>query len=399
MPPAGDLHRFLSERLPEYMVPAAFVEIAELPRTAHGKVDRKLLPAADLAAATTAAAPVEPRTPAETALAEIWSELLGLDRVGVRDDFFALGGHSLLAVRLMSRIRARFGRDLPISALFQRPTIERLAEALETGAPGEIPREPRHPLVPIRPEGEGAPLFFVHPVGGNVLGYADLARHLGPGRPFYGLQSPDPDAIPATLESLATLYLTEARKAHPGGPWRLGGWSMGALIAWEMARQLQDQRESVELLALVDPSPADLIRPDQTEAELALSFARDLAGLGGLVLPEAEAALKDIPDAEVLPRLYEGVRQAGLVPGDVALADIRALFETFKANTRLLAAYRPGRVRGNARLITATASADFGAAPSWERLLDGRLDVHVLEGDHYSILREPGVRLLTALLL
>ncbi|MCP4663859.1 MAG: amino acid adenylation domain-containing protein, partial [bacterium] len=188
-----ELRDFLQERLPEYMVPSAsaFVFLDALPLTPNRKVDRaalarRSLPPSDPSAAAAEGAVVAPRDAAELELTRIWEELLG-QPVGIRSDFFHLGGHSLLAVRLMARIRHQFGHDLPLATLFQHSTVERLAGVLRQ-QPGEMRRRA---LVAIRPQGSRPPFFCVHPVGGDVLCYSDLARHLGPEQPFYGLQLPD----------------------------------------------------------------------------------------------------------------------------------------------------------------------------------------------------------------
>jgi len=241
---------------------------------------------------------VAPRTAAEAVLAEIWQEVLGVERVGISDSFFDLGGHSLLAVLLMARIEKRCGRSLPLAALFAAPTVEALAALLDrAGAqPG------RSPLVAIRPAGRLAPFFCVHPVGGQVLCYLDLVRHLAPDLPFYALQSP-PDLVPqpaapppgpASIEGMAARYLSEVRRVQPRGPYRLGGWSLGGVIAFEMARQLAAEGERVSFLALIDslPPAPEPGRP-ATEQELGTWFAGDLLALLGRGAPVAGLAALD----------------------------------------------------------------------------------------------------------
>ncbi|HSF43788.1 MAG TPA: amino acid adenylation domain-containing protein, partial [Thermoanaerobaculia bacterium] len=153
-PSAGELRRFLGRTLPAYMVPPAFVFLPELPLNVSGKVDRKALPAPDSTAATEW---VAPRTPLEELLAGLWQELLDRERVGARDNFFELGGHSLLATRLLARVRAVLGVDLPVRRLFEAPTIEALAAAIESAEGGTplpaLLRQPRRP-------GEDPPLSF-----------------------------------------------------------------------------------------------------------------------------------------------------------------------------------------------------------------------------------------------
>src|SRR6185295_7366109 len=255
----------LRERLPEAMVPAVFVPLPALPLLPSGKVDRKALPAPDRGPAPGYMAP---RNPAEEILAEIWQEVLGLERVGAHDNFFELGGHSLLAVLLMARIEKRFGKSLSLATLFAAPTVESLA-ALLSRSDGH--QQGRSPLVAIQPQGDRPPFFCVHPVGGNVLCYLDLARHLPPDQPFYALQSPEPGGDqPASIEEMAALYLSELRRIQPEGPYRLGGWSMGGLIAFEMARQLESAGQELDLVVLIDtPPPAAQPGPPPSDDELA----------------------------------------------------------------------------------------------------------------------------------
>src|SRR5262249_32742163 len=186
--------------------------------------------------------------------------------------------HSLLGVRLASRIRKQFGREVPLSFLLQRPTIERLAVLLRANA---TPL-PRSALVPIHAEGTRVPFFCVHPVGGNVLCYAALARQLGPEQPFYGFQSPDfaGETKPHTIEALASHYLRHVRTVQSQGPYRLGGWSMGGVIAFEMARQLSEAGERVQLLALIDSyAPQSIERPEHFD--LLRMFVEDIEGTFG----------------------------------------------------------------------------------------------------------------------
>ena len=192
-----------------------------------------------------------PRTPVEELLAGIWAELFGLERVGAADDFFDLGGHSLLAVRLMARIEHVFGLKLPISALFEAPTVEHLAGAIQ-GAPLR-----RSALVRLHPGGSGLPLFLVHPAGGDVFDYVELAKRLGTDRPVYGVQAvAEGNGHPLRMEDLAAHYLASVREVQAEGPWLLAGWSSGAVMAYEMARQIESSGGATSLLALIDPPPS-----------------------------------------------------------------------------------------------------------------------------------------------
>jgi amino acid adenylation domain-containing protein len=395
------LRQQLRERLPEFMVPAAFVQLAELPLTPNGKVNRRALPAPDRGPVR---AFVGPRTPVEDVLAEIWQDLLGLERVGADDNFFELGGHSLLAVLLMARIEKRLGKVVPIAALFAAPSLESLAAALSESGSQSIGRQGRSPLVGIKPQGDAPPFFCVHPVGGNVLCYLDLARHFAPDQPFYALQSPDPgeapggSALAASVEEMAARYLRELRRIQKEGPYRLGGWSMGGLVAFEMARQLEGAGHEVELVAIIDtPPPAAEPRPPATDEELVAWFAEDLARLLGhnvaiaAMVPEE---LHGLPVAEKLDRVTQLAHEAGLLPKDFGPAQMRPLFATFAANLQASRAYVRRAYSGNVTLfLSAQTFAVHGPEllDGWRRTALGGVEASTLPGDHYSLLRRPEV--------
>jgi amino acid adenylation domain-containing protein len=242
-----ELRAFLADHLPTYMVPAVIVALPELPLTASGKVNRLALPAPARAQVVDETGAAAPRSGAERELARIWESVLGVAPIGVRDNFFDLGGHSLLAVRMVALVEAVFGVRLPLSLLFSAPTVERLAPFLD----GERPLVAEDTVVTLQPGGATPPLFLVHALGGGVLGFAPLARTLGPDQPVYGLQ---PHVVePSTdIVAMATHYIRAMRAVQPTGPYALVGHSAGGLIAFEMARQLGLEREQVALLGMLD---------------------------------------------------------------------------------------------------------------------------------------------------
>src|SRR5436305_6176250 len=185
----------------------------------------------------------------------------------------------------MARIEQRFSRTLPLATLFTAPTLAALAAlvsasaGMSAGTSGS--RQGRSPLVAVKPHGDRPPFFCVHPIGGNVLCYLDLSRHLAPEQPFYALQTPDP--AEASVEAMAARYLREVRRVQPRGPYRLGGWSMGGLVAFEMARQLERAGEELELVALIDTPPpsSDPSPTPPADEEMMAAFADDLSRLSG----------------------------------------------------------------------------------------------------------------------
>jgi amino acid adenylation domain-containing protein len=246
MPAMAALRRALSERLPDYMVPARFEILDKLPRTPQGKIDRKALPAP---CHTTNY--VAPRTSIETRLVSYWQSTLGAERVGIRDDFFELGGNSLLAVRLLNIIEAEFGKRLPISTFYSATTVEALAELI----PKPVCDTSLSPIIKIRDHGGRTPFFFLHAAyNGGGFYCLQLARHLGDDQPFYSLQpiGARNRTLPVSIEHMARMYVEILRKVQPNGPYCLGGYCSAGLIALEMAQQLRACGERVDFLCIID---------------------------------------------------------------------------------------------------------------------------------------------------
>ena len=242
------LRRALVETLPEHLIPTRFVELEAFPLDANGKVDRRRLAAPEVPPRRHPR--IAPRDPLEDRLALLFEQVLGVEEVGVDESFFDLGGDSLAAAEILARLAAETGQRLPVSSLLIAPSVERLAK-LVTGAERETSSRI---LVPIQPEGGEPPLFLVHDGAGEVLRYAALARHLGDDQPVFGLQA----AISAVgIPALAGRYLAELRRVQPTGPYRLGGWCFGGVVAFEMAHQLREGGEEVALLALLGISAFD----------------------------------------------------------------------------------------------------------------------------------------------
>ena len=244
---------YLKRTLPDYMLPAALVELERLPLTPNGKVDQKALPK-PTSTASAAAARVEPRNQLEEKLVKIWQEILSTEAIGITDNFFDLGGHSLLAVRLVNEIKNVTGADIPLTALFQEATIEHLAKIIRGAASVS-----KALAQPIQASGSRPPFFAAVLSGVNPLGYVPLAKHLGPDQPFYTLQSPGPGPhatmrsyTPQEYENVASEYVRAMQVIQPRGPYHIGGTCEGARIAFEMTRILEARGETVNLLAIFD---------------------------------------------------------------------------------------------------------------------------------------------------
>jgi amino acid adenylation domain-containing protein/FkbM family methyltransferase len=390
------LRTHLLARLPNYMAPAVFVPIERLPLTTNGKVDRRALPAPEGGSRARQKMNVAPRTPTEQRLANIWRDLLKLDQVGIHESFFELGGHSLLAVRLRTTIRKEFDRDVPLVALFDKSTIAQLGEFLD----GAGDKSSAGILVCIQPEGRGTPLFCVHPVGGNVLCYADLAREMGKDRPFYGLQSPVPD--PESREFLdiagmAAVYIEEIRKVQPAGPYLLGGWSMGGLIAFEMARQLAGQGEATELLAMIDTHPPSAAR--KVDAPMLARFAADIGRVLGIELRGLAKQFLELGEQEQWRLLMETLIQQGVLERKTAQRQLTDMFNVFTQNSLAFESYSMPKMPQRVTLFRASqAEAPEQLASEWEEWTGQKVELLMAPGDHYSMMQKPNVSRLADLL-
>ena len=245
----------LQAQLPEYMVPTDYVSMTQLPLTPSGKIDRKVLPTPDFTAQKSKEF-VPPRTSLETQLVTIWEDLLNVKPIGVTDNYFELGGQSLLAMRLFAQINEITGQKLPLTTLFESPTIEQLAVALENKMAGiqvetQSANNYKPWVIPIQPNGRKRPFFHM---GGSALLY-NLARHLGEDQPLFGILEQDLDGdhpLYITVEDIVPHCIEGIRSVQPNGPYILGGLCFGAVVSLEVARALRAQGETVDLVVMID---------------------------------------------------------------------------------------------------------------------------------------------------
>ncbi|HEY7663397.1 MAG TPA: amino acid adenylation domain-containing protein, partial [Xanthobacteraceae bacterium] len=373
---AGKLQAHLAARLPEHMVPSAVVVLDRLPLTPNGKLDRGALPAPVVG---TSGDRRLPRTPQEEILCALFAEVLGMGTVGIDDNFFALGGHSLLATRLISRIRATLDAELVIRSLFEAPTVATLAKRLNGNHPEQSPLEV---LLPLRPSGSMKPLFCIHPGGGLSWSYSGLMRHLPPDRPIYGLQAraiTQPAMAPHTLEQMAADYLAVIRKVQATGPYHLLGWSFGALVAHAMATQLQQQGESVGLLAALDGYPIEGYVPPQNELdrEDEKLLADQLRALGYYrgEKPLAISSARDI------------LRKEGDLLSNLEEHQIASVLQVMRQNSSLARQFRPRRFVGDLLLFAAMRGEAPPTPERWDPYVSGKIMVHEIECEHVHMMR------------
>ncbi|AIV92474.1 non-ribosomal peptide synthetase [Burkholderia pseudomallei] len=304
---APALRAHLAARLPEYMVPAAYVRLPAMPLTPNGKLERRALPAPDERSYVRRDY-AAPQGEIETTLARIWAELFGIERVGRHDGFFELGGHSLLAVRMVARVHDVLGVEVPLRALFADPVLHVFASAVARAST----RQASSNLVAFRSAGTAAPLFFIHSGLGEIGFVGDLLPGIAPEIPVYGFAAVGflaGETPHATIEEMAAQYVDAMRRVQPHGPYRLVGWCAGGNIAFEMAHQLIAADETVEFLCMIDsPTSAPI---DRSVTACVLARIPD-------DIPEAlRTRLHALGDAFDVRGMLHACQAAGMLPIDL----------------------------------------------------------------------------------
>jgi len=423
-PPPSELREHLGRLLPAWMLPSAFVRLERLPLTANGKVDVRALPAPEVTASERRDG--RPETTLHFELIALWQRTLGQKPIGIHDDFFTIGGHSLLAAQMLAAVEQQFGIRVPFSAMFERPTIAHLAERLV----GERRRASTDtPLVPIQTTGTKTPFFFLHgDFSGGGFFCRDLARHLGEDRPFYALH---PHGLhgelpPPTIEAMAMERLAEVRRVQPKGPYLLGGFCNGALVAFEMARQLAAAGETIDTVVMIGADGSNFryrhvdsiarrlsqLSGDDDAARAARFLelrrkAMDVEAWGRSQMMRIRAATSD--PLHVPRRLMEIARgqRAETVaatpdaPPPMPPVAGAANPAVVQAYTDAIDAYLPGKFQGRVILVWANDDTppEGGITYGWKTVCE---DVQIVTapGDHHSsIALEENLRELAARLL
>ncbi|MDC6129010.1 amino acid adenylation domain-containing protein [Burkholderia gladioli] len=374
-----DLREHLAARLPEYMVPAAFVVLDALPLTPNGKVDRRALPEPDDEAFAQAQYEA-PQGDTEQTIAALWAELLGVERVGRHDNFFALGGHSLLATRMLARLRESFGHDVSIRTLFEAPTVSQLAPRVHTA----VQSDALAMLLPIQTLGSKPPLFCIHPAGGFSWPYAGLAHHL-PDRPLYGLQAralAEADEQVESIEEMALDYVRQIRGVQPSGPYHLLGWSLGCHIAHAIATQLQLAGESVALLAMLDGYPM---------AEIgAISSPTEAEVMGVLMQAFSDSQQPTTAEPLTIATLKAHLARSNPMFQTISEPTFASIVRQFQIAPALAGMFAPEIFHGDVLFLRAVLS-QADAYPQrevsgWQPYVQGRIETHDVECLHETMM-------------
>ena len=415
----AELFSCLQDKLPLYMVPSAFVILEALPLTPNGKIDRKALSAKE-AELMHEEKFLLPRDSLESQLAKIWSEILNIQLIGIRNNFFKLGGNSLVAIRLMAKIEQSFGKNLPLASLFQNQTIEQLAVLLRQSTDSFSWSS----LVPIQISGSKLPFFCIPGAGGNVVYLSDLVRYLASDQPFYALQAVglDGESKPYTrIEDMAGHYIKSIQSVQPHGPYLLGGHSFGGHVVFEIAQQLQRKGEEIALLAIFDtnaPQSENKMRKvtrDWDEAMWMTFFARVIEHLFQKDLGVSYEALLNLPSDQQLNYISECLQAVNIYPPGTGLQQIRGFLQVFKSNN--LFTYFPDEIQPT-QITLFQAQEDYpehilcgisfeDIKPEnmndplwgWSEVSTGPVEVHSVPGDHITIMKEPHVQVIAQKLM
>ncbi|NUS45757.1 MAG: amino acid adenylation domain-containing protein [Mycobacteriaceae bacterium] len=377
----AELRDHVAASVPNYMVPQAFTVLDALPLNAVGKLDRAALPAPVFGLGERRRAP---QTVVEFALCEAFETVLGLDSVGVDESFFDLGGNSLLATRVAAVLREQAGMELPVQLLFVDPTPAGIAHSLETSdTAGQFAVEAAlNTVLPLRTRGVERPLFCIHPAVGLAWCYSGLPAHLDQRRPVYGLQSvrlAGGAHGPESIAELAEHYLAEIRRIQPSGPYHLLGWSLGGLIAHELAVRLSAAGADVALLAMLDSYVL-------TDSDVA-ALSTDVGDLLREFLPAGAVGADAAP---TLAEAAEVLRSQGGPFAALTDAQLERLYAGYRRGTELATRFTPGRFEGNVLFVTAAADEYNRSRPdrtalSWRPYVTGEIHEHAVDYRHSEL--------------
>ena len=400
-PTPSELRSHLETRLPTYMVPHFYEFLPVMPYTATGKLDRKALPAPQTNRASREL--VAPRNELESFLAGVWQELLPGQTIGIHDNFYDLGGSSLKGAMLLSRMQDRMGQQIRLATVFHLPDVASLAQHLGETYPEIVVREfgveslpsgdtdaedgMHSLLVPLQPNGSRTPLFMIHPPGGIVVCYQAMSRLMPDDQPLFGIRARGlfgAEDLPESLSEMASEYVDAIRSVQPSGPYLIGGWSLGGVIAFEVAQQLTAAGDSINQLIMLDTTV-----PSEEDDESGREY--------GIEMTFGELA--DLPAEEQLPYLFEHAKKVGVVDNETPDALIVQILEDLKrlfhhhvtlANDYSLQSY-PGTIT---MFRPDDAPVEVAIAPDRGWKSYANVVVESVPGQHHSMVKRPHVDIL-----
>jgi amino acid adenylation domain-containing protein len=407
-PEPTELRAFLKLSLPDYMLPAAFMYLEALPLTPNGKVDRKAFPEPE--ARLDNAGYHLPRDSFEQHLIEIWESVLSVRPIGINDNFFDIGGHSLLVVRLITEMNKKFRKHLPISRLFEFPTIAGLASLLRQD--GDMPAASC--LVKIRQQGSRSPLFVLPGASGMTSYLYPFAHHLDEDIPFFAFQAQGLEGkqLPHTdFAEMVTHYVDLLREVQPTGPYFLAGHSFGALVAFAMAQRLLDQGQDIGMLYILDtPAPTNPPLSENNwltgEVPLIVLIGQFLYVIFDREITFSKESVEGLNDQEQLTFIARQLAEANLLPKDDITDHLRGLLNVFKTqlimqNEYLPESYVPLPItlfRAKERMMYLSETETYDEDMGWGQYSSHPVQVHYVPGNHVTMMTLPEVKSLAALM-
>lgn len=400
MATAGELHKYLESKIPDYMIPSAFVKLESLPLTPNKKLDLRALPAPEYSRNVLIDAYVAPRNSTEETLTEIWAEVLRVDQVGVHDDFFKLGGHSLLAIQMIVRARKRFGIDLALPRFLNLPTVAGLASILNEKPKGESPFSI---LAPIRESGTRKPLFCIHAAGGHVMPYQALVASLDSDQPAYGLQSRglvDPRQEHKSINQMAADYADIIRRQQPEGPYYLVGWSMGGVIAVSIARELERRGQKAAFVGLID-SYLFTDDPYTMDSDPLLGLGLAFGGALATAFQALSSEQRQVLRAELLAlssdkriqRVIHWGQERDLLPAELSLEIIQHQVILAEIHDKLLRAHEAPVVQAPLHVWWAREQMRTGIShTNWSKYSSATVRTETADGNHFTIIQSSQCR-------
>ncbi|MDQ1266726.1 MAG: hypothetical protein QG635_1878 [Bacteroidota bacterium] len=409
---SSDLLEYCRKKLPDVMLPGSFTALEEIPVTPNGKADYRKIKEYKTVSSPVNAGIIPPRDTIELEILNIWRKIIKTNEIGIDDNFFQIGGHSLLAVQIISQINISFGVRLPLAALFEHGTVERLAKLIRKS---EIVLH-NSPIVKIREGKSDSPqLFFVHPAGGNVLCYYELASGISSDVQFYGLQSTRFGNISnekLSINSIAREYVNEILQLRNPGKYILGGWSMGALAAFEMAQILSEEKRENPPVVILDQIAPSYSNEDEiifsTEEERLALFAGKVEQLVG---EELNITIGDLTGKTPLLQseiFLDRFIKRGLVPDGTKVDEFHGFLELMITHNDITARYKTDMYEGNIILFRAEESVSLSSKISvgsskinirskdlgWEKYSRNPLKIISVPGNHVTMITKPNVQVL-----
>ncbi|MEK7990944.1 MAG: thioesterase domain-containing protein, partial [Thiotrichaceae bacterium] len=400
----SELKQSLQKQLPDYMNPAYYVLLEQIPLTPNGKADRKALLAMDIHSNRDTSNLQPARDEMEKSLVEIWQEILNVKPIGITDNFFELGGHSLLAIRVVSKIQQQFGQNLPLATLFEGGTIESLADILRKRSDLLDWR----PIVKIQEqEGDKPILYCVPGAGGNVLYYRTLSNYLGKNQPFYGLQSKGLDGVSepfTTIEEIALNHIKSIKQEQPSGTYYIGGHSFGVYVAFEIARQLEQQGDNVALVALLDIDATFYGNVDYpyfhwTDMEWLVEFAKSAQKMAETEVELNEDVLLSLEPTARYEYFKQQLEKANIIPASTPMEQVIGYTNVFKNNALAMMRYCEPQVVLNAKIALFKTKDGFPTGINaevlkqhdwnWSRFTHHPVMVYDVPGEHLTMTNDP----------